>query len=291
MPVIAFGGFALFAAVVFAIGIVATTIAKPSSTSISNNNLLSDIVDAKKNFDQRLKMLMLLGTVMISATIISKLEKKKQQEEALNNISSAGAASASTAAAMNGVQNIVTQVQSEKAQVSETTALNPSKDGYVETFPAAEEEGPKIYDTPITEQQGPGVLVFPRAEQEPTILVFPDDNPVKPYVESFPAERPKELGDSILWMGSNHVEVPKSVDRVVKKLSPEAKKGYEKAIKALENGDTRGLNEHPLSGNRSGQWAVDIKGMGRGRGAGRIIYEKNSDGSIKIVEVLTKHDY
>lgn len=180
---------------------------------------------------------------------------------------------------MNNVQNIVAQVQSEKAQVNETTAVTPSKDGYVETFPAAEQEGPKIYDTPVAEQQGPEVLVFP------------DDNTVKPQVESFPAERPNELGDSILWMGSNHVEVPKSVDRVVKKLSPEAKKGYEKAIKALENGDTRGLNEHPLSGNRSGQWAVDIKGMGRGRGAGRIIYEKNSDGSIKIVEVLTKHDY
>lgn len=87
------------------------------------------------------------------------------------------------------------------------------------------------------------------------------------------------------------VVVPKSVERVVKKLSPEAKKGYNKAIEALTKGDTRGLNEHPLTWNRSGQWAVDIKGMGRGRGAGRIIFTKNSDGTINIIEILTKHDY
>lgn len=64
MP-IAIGGLALLAAVVFTVGIVTTTIAKPSSTSIQRSNLLSDIVDAKKNFDKRLKVLMLLGTVMI----------------------------------------------------------------------------------------------------------------------------------------------------------------------------------------------------------------------------------
>jgi hypothetical protein len=42
----------------------------------------------------------------------------------------------------------------------------------------------------------------------------------------------------------------------------------------LKSGDTRGLNEHPLTGNRAGQWAVDIKGTGRGRGAGRVIFQK-----------------
>ena len=100
---------------------------------------------------------------------------------------------------MNNVQNIVDQVQSEKAQVSETTAVSQPEGAYVETFPAAEQEGPKILDTPVVEQQGPGVLVFPKAEQEPTILVFPHVEPAKPQIESFPEERPKELGDMILW--------------------------------------------------------------------------------------------
>lgn len=88
----------------------------------------------------------------------------------------------------------------------------------------------------------------------------------------------------------NKVEVSKSIERQVKKLSPEAKKGYEKAIQGLKNGDTRGLNQHPLTGNRSGQFAVDIKGLGRGRGGGRIIYE-NVNGIIRILEILTNHEY
>jgi hypothetical protein len=39
---------------------------------------------------------------------------------------------------MNGVQNIVDEVQGEKA--------------YLDQFPVAEQEGPKIYDNQITEQ-------------------------------------------------------------------------------------------------------------------------------------------
>ncbi len=129
-------------------------------------------------------------------------------------------------------------------------------------------------------------------EEPNNIIVFPEQRVDIPIIIDFPAEKQSEK-DNIIFIegGSNRIELPKSVERSAKKLSPEAKKGYDKAIKALENGDTRGLNEHPLSGNRSGQWAVDIKGMGRGRGAGRIIYEKISDGSIKIIEILTKHDY
>jgi len=89
----------------------------------------------------------------------------------------------------------------------------------------------------------------------------------------------------------NEVEVPKNVQRQVKKLSPEAKKGFEKAIEGLENGDTQRLNEHPLSGDRSGEWAVDIKGTGKGRGAGRVIYEKGKDGVIRIIEIIIDHKY
>ena len=87
------------------------------------------------------------------------------------------------------------------------------------------------------------------------------------------------------------IYIPQNVERKIKKLSPEAKRGYEKAISALRNGDLRGLNAHGLSGNRSGQWAIDIKGTGQGRGGGRIIYAVGPNGEINIIEILTKHDY
>ncbi|WP_193774783.1 S8 family serine peptidase [Vallitalea guaymasensis] len=87
------------------------------------------------------------------------------------------------------------------------------------------------------------------------------------------------------------IEVAKKASRTVKKLSPEAKKAYDKAINSLKSGDMRGLHEHALKHDRKGQWAIDLKGIGGGRGAGRIIYEKLSDGSIKIIEVLTNHNY
>ena len=87
------------------------------------------------------------------------------------------------------------------------------------------------------------------------------------------------------------IDIPKSVERQVKKLSPEARKSYDKAIEALKNSDTRGLHDHPVSGGRSGQRAIDIKVIGKGRGQGRIVYEINSDGGIDIIEILTKHDY
>lgn len=88
----------------------------------------------------------------------------------------------------------------------------------------------------------------------------------------------------------NKVEIPKNVQRQVKKLSPEAQKGFEKAIEGLKNGDMRGLNNHPLKGDRGGQWAVDIKGTGQNRGGGRIIYEIEN-GLIKIIEIITGHTY
>ena len=36
---------------------------------------------------------------------------------------------------------------------------------------------------------------------------------------------------------------------------------------------------------------MDIKGIGKGIGAGRLIYEKQADGVIQVIELLTKHDY
>lgn len=87
------------------------------------------------------------------------------------------------------------------------------------------------------------------------------------------------------------VNIPKKVERQAKKLSPEAKKGYDKAIEGLKKGDLTGLNDHPLGGNRSGQRAVDIAGTGRGRGAGRIIYEHGKNGEINIIEMILDHRY
>ena len=96
---------------------------------------------------------------------------------------------------------------------------------------------------------------------------------------------------SVKSVTTRSVSIPKGVERQAKKLTPEAQKGFNKAIEALKSGDTRGLNEHSLSGNRGGQWAVDIKGTGRGRGAGRIIFEKSKDGNINIIEIFTDHKY
>ncbi len=96
-----------------------------------------------------------------------------------------------------------------------------------------------------------------------------------------------------IWVHNSECEVAisKAAARVAKKLSPEAKKGYTAAIKGLESGDLRGLNAHPLSGkNRKGQWAVDIKGSGVGRGDARVIYTKESDGKINVIEVITTHN-
>ena len=87
------------------------------------------------------------------------------------------------------------------------------------------------------------------------------------------------------------VNEPKNVKRQAKKLSPEAKKGYQKAINGLADGDTRGLNDHPLGGNRSGQRAADIKGTGSGRGAGRVVYEYGENGEINIIEIIINHNY
>lgn len=59
----------------------------------------------------------------------------------------------------------------------------------------------------------------------------------------------------------------------------------------MKDGDVRGLHNHALAGNRKGQWAIDIKGTGSGRGAGRLIYEIFPNSDININEIITNHDY
>lgn len=75
-----------------------------------------------------------------------------------------------------------------------------------------------------------------------------------------------------------------SAQRQAKKLSPEGKKSFDKIMEAFESGDIRGLNEHALKGNRKGQWAVDIKGIGKGRGAGRVIMRNPVMEALKLLK-------
>ena len=53
----------------------------------------------------------------------------------------------------------------------------------------------------------------------------------------------------------------------------------------LASGNTSGLNIHTLS---NGMKAADLTGFGKGRGAGRIIYQVIK-GIIEIFAVTTKH--
>ena len=111
-------------------------------------------------------------------------------------------------------------------------------------------------------------------------------------VDEFHTYFVSDLGIWVHNSGVCEVIVSKAAARIAKKLSPEAKNGYDKAIAALKKGDPRGLHEHALSGSRKGQFALDIKGTGGGgRGKGRIIYTKDSKGTITIIEILTDHGY
>ncbi|TKC92125.1 hypothetical protein E8A74_50350 [Polyangium fumosum] len=102
---------------------------------------------------------------------------------------------------------------------------------------------------------------------------------------------PKGGGAPRQWTPSGRqiIEEP-AVSKALDKLSPEVRQGVDDALGKLAF-DKPGLNQHALRANRAGQWAMDIRGMGGGRGAGRIIYEYLEDGAIRLVEVLTKHNY
>nr|WP_269671042.1 polymorphic toxin-type HINT domain-containing protein [Paenibacillus sp. 481] len=118
------------------------------------------------------------------------------------------------------------------------------------------------------------------------------DKPVTVYNFTVADYNTYYVTDLGIWVHNTecNVSISKSAARTAKKLSPEAKKGYDAAIKGLESGDLRGLHAHALSGKRKGQWAVDIKGSGRKRGDARVIYTKESNGDINVIEVITTHD-
>ena len=78
--------------------------------------------------------------------------------------------------------------------------------------------------------------------------------------------------------------------RAADKLAPQFRTIYDNALIKLAQGSTEGLSVHPLKGSRTGQMAADIKGIGRGRGQGRIVFTEHG-GTIHIDEVITNHKY
>ncbi|MBP1046608.1 hypothetical protein I6N96_09940 [Enterococcus sp. BWM-S5] len=89
------------------------------------------------------------------------------------------------------------------------------------------------------------------------------------------------------------IEIPKDVQRKIKKLSPEQKKIFDEALDKLSKGDKTGLNDHALQGDRKGQRAFDVKGKGTGgnRGGIRGVYERLKDGSLRLKDVIRGHNY
>ncbi|MEI5994059.1 T7SS effector LXG polymorphic toxin [Candidatus Enterococcus mansonii] len=89
------------------------------------------------------------------------------------------------------------------------------------------------------------------------------------------------------------IEIPKDVQRKIKKLSPEQKKALDEALDKLSKGDKTGLNDHALKGDRKGERAFDIRGKGTGnnRGGIRGTYEKDGPGKIKLKDVFKGHKY
>ena len=86
------------------------------------------------------------------------------------------------------------------------------------------------------------------------------------------------------------LSISKTIANKIRKLAKEQQKSVLKVLEQLRAGDFRGLHNHPLSGKRAGQWAVDIRGSGKGRGAMRLIYEIRN-GIITIIEIIDHHRY
>ena len=71
-----------------------------------------------------------------------------------------------------------------------------------------------------------------------------------------------------------------------KKLDPTKKINVDKAFETLKAG-LAGGNQHALSGDLKGFFAMDVKGSGKGRGGLRIIYKKEGD----IIQIHNITDY
>ena len=85
--------------------------------------------------------------------------------------------------------------------------------------------------------------------------------------------------------GWSTVVESKSAYATVKTLDQQQTKIYEEALTKLASGNTTSLHIHRLT---TGDYAADLKGIGKGRGAGRIIYQSNG-GVIEILDVSLNH--
>jgi hypothetical protein len=71
------------------------------------------------------------------------------------------------------------------------------------------------------------------------------------------------------------------------KLTGRQQGGYQRAIDELAH-DIPGQHDHALKGT-GGLRSRDLPGSGKGRGAMRIVYRRNPDGSVTIVEIADTH--
>ncbi len=71
------------------------------------------------------------------------------------------------------------------------------------------------------------------------------------------------------------------------KLTDQQKKAHDEIVNDLTLGKA-GRNQHPLTGDRKGQFAADLPGSGGGRGRMRIVYTITDD-TINVIEIVDYH--
>ena len=97
-----------------------------------------------------------------------------------------------------------------------------------------------------------------------------------------PASRPRLIGREL-------IEEP-GVSKFLDGLQRDQRTAANELLDMLAH-DRPGRNQHPLRGDRAGQWAADLSGGGGGRGGRRLIYRYLEDGSILMEEIITGHKY
>lgn len=78
------------------------------------------------------------------------------------------------------------------------------------------------------------------------------------------------------------------VSRIINSMSPTHRAAYERVVEILSRRKA-GLNQHTLSGDLKGQFAIDLPGTGSGRGAVRAIYTEEKNGSVVVRDIFDYH--
>lgn len=90
-----------------------------------------------------------------------------------------------------------------------------------------------------------------------------------------------EAGMSFQILPAKSVRESTNAVNTTKGLASSQYQSYENVITKIAQGDLTGLNPHISKG---GLMSVDIPGIGKGRGLGRVLYTEK-DGIIDIIEV------